>query len=59
MEICRLAAQLAKKTPSIIIGGGEKWHREKNEDINYDILNSFINENVESGAIGIGKEIDF
>lgn len=59
MEICRLAAQLAKKTPSIIIGGGEKWHREKNEDINYDILNSFINENIESGAIGIGKEIDF
>ena len=33
--------------------------QRKNEDINYDILNSFINENIESGAIGIGKEIDF
>ena len=29
MELCSLAANLAQKTPSILVGGGEKWHREK------------------------------
>lgn len=59
MELCRLAAQLAQKTPSIIVGGGEKWHREKQDEIDYEILDRFIFENINTGAIGVGKEIDF
>ena len=57
MELCLLAADLAKKTPSIIVGGGEKWHRENRDQIDYKMLNSFIEKNRATGAIGVGGVI--
>jgi len=54
MELCSLAADLAQKTPSILVGGGEKWHRDNRDHIDYKMLNSFIENNRATGAIGVG-----
>lgn len=54
-ELCAKAAKLCQQTPSILVGGGEKWHRMKRDDINYHLLNQFIQNNAATGAIGTGK----
>jgi hypothetical protein len=56
LDICKKAVELAKKTPSVLIGGGEKWHRDNSENIDYAYLNDFIKKNVNNGAIGISKK---
>ena len=55
MELCNLSAKLCQSTPSILVGGGEKWHRIRQKNINYDELNSFIETNRKNGAIGIAN----
>lgn len=55
-EICNLAAKLSKQTPSVVVGGGEKWQRSFPKEIDRDYLTNFISENLESGAIGIHKK---
>lgn len=53
IELCRLAADLCKSTPSILVGGGEKWHRSKQPHIDYAKLDEFIENYRNSGALGI------
>lgn len=54
-ELCELAADLAKQTPSVVVGGGEKWHRSFPEEINREYLTKFVSDNLDSGAIDIHK----
>jgi len=56
-ELCERAVSLAKQTQSILVGGGEKWHRFPNEHVDYAELQEFIESNLETGAIGIGRNI--
>jgi len=56
LKICKKAAELASKTPSILVGAGEKWHRDLSENINYSYLNKFISENIDKGGIDIYKK---
>lgn len=57
MELCTKASELAQNTPSILVGGGEKWHRTKVDNVDYQKLNTFIQSYKDSGAIGIGKKL--
>lgn len=56
LKICKKAAELASVTPSILVGAGEKWHRDFSENINYSHLNKFISENIDNGGIDIYKK---
>ena len=53
IELCNLSAELCQFTPSILVGGGEKWHRISTKNVKYDKLNEFIEKNKMNGAIGI------
>lgn len=53
MELCSLSAELCKSTPSILVGGGEKWHRTNQSNIDYEKLNKFIRDYKHNGALGI------
>lgn len=57
LRACQRAAQLAKETPSVLVGGGEKWHRFPNEHIKQEVLDQFIEKYKDSGAIGIAAEL--
>jgi hypothetical protein len=56
LKICKMAAKLSQNTPSILIGGGEKWHRTPSKHVDQKILDKFISKNVENGAINVYRE---
>lgn len=55
-ELCRISANLSKLTPSLIVGGGEKWHRFPHEYIDTNKLNTFFKDYSKTGAINIYKD---
>lgn len=57
LTLCREAANLTRQTPSVLVGGGEKWHRYPNQHIDQDILGDFITKYSATGAIGVAKEL--
>ena len=55
IELCVKSAELCQLSPSILVGGGEKWHRLKNPNVDYRVLNRFIENYVATGAVGASK----
>jgi len=55
LALCKEAAFLTRQTPSVLVGGGEKWHRFPSQHIDQKILNEFIAEYTQTGAIGVAK----
>ncbi|MDA9915852.1 sulfotransferase domain-containing protein [Luminiphilus sp.] len=57
LQACRRAAFLTQQTSSVLVGGGEKWHRYPSEYIDQGILGEFIEKHKLDGAIGVAKKM--
>ena len=56
LTLCDKAAELARLTPSILVGAGEKWQRQENESVDRDYLQSFFSRYSNTGAIGCAQD---
>ena len=56
LKLCDLAAKLCQKTPSILVGAGEKWQRYPNDRISKEKLKVFFDKYSKSGAVDCFKD---
>jgi hypothetical protein len=55
IDACKMAVNLTQKSESVLVGGGEKWHRYPHGKIDQNYLKNFIESNKKTGAIGSHK----